>query len=253
METAYSNNVIEINIREGMLLLLKKLWILLLCGIIGAGAAGVVSKYLIRPVYTSTARMYIINRQENSSLTLADLQSGAQLTKDYMILVKSRPVMDQVIKELKLPVTSDELDQRIKVETPEGTRILEITVTDRDPATAKKIADMIALVSVERMSVVMGSEKANILEEGNLAKYPSSPNVFRYTVLGGLAAAILAGFVIILLHIANDSIRTTEDIEKYLGITVLGMLPIEERLLKDSRKSTSKIRAGKKKRKALLA
>ena len=179
-----------------MLLLLKKLWILLLCGIIGAGAAGVVSKYLIRPVYTSTARMYIINRQENSSLTLADLQSGAQLTKDYMILVKSRPVMDQVIKELKLPVTSDELDQRIKVETPEGTRILEITVTDRDPATAKKIADMIALVSVERMTVVMGSEKANILEEGNLAKYPSGPNVFRYTVLGGLAAAILAGFVL---------------------------------------------------------
>lgn len=229
-----NNDVVEIDVKGLLNFLLHKFWIVIIVIIAGASATWAISKFLIEPVYTSTAKVYVINKQNESSLTLSDLQSGAQLTKDYMILVKSRPVTEQVIKTLNLTMTSDELSKLIQVNTPQDTRILSITAKHHDPAIAKQIVDTIAEVSSERMVSVMGAEKVNVMEEGNLPLLPSSPNIGRNTLLGGLIGAFLVCFIIAVVYILNDYIRTTDDIEKYLGITALGILPIEESLLESS-------------------
>jgi capsular polysaccharide biosynthesis protein len=243
----------EIDIKEIFYLLLHKIWLIVLATIAGAVVSWVISNYLIQPIYTSTAKVYVINQQEKSSLTLSDLQSGAQLTKDYMILVKSRPVMEQVIKDLNLQMTSDKLSEQISVSTPEDTRILEISAKHSDPTIAKELADSIAEVSAERMIVIMGIEKVNVMEYGNLPTEPTSPNVSKNAILGGLAGAILVGLILILINLANDSIRTTDDIEKYLSITALGMLPLEESIRNASQKNTMGFKLFRRKRKARAA
>lgn len=247
------SDIVEIDLKELFYVLLHKLWIILLVGLIGTIGSWACSKYLIKPIYTSTTRVYVINRQDETKMTLSDLQTGTQLTKDYMILVKSRPVTEQVIIDLKLDMTSEELSSLIQVDTPTDTRILEIMVENSDPFMAKQIADAIAKVSSERMVSVMEMEKVNIMEEGNLPHAPSSPNIMRNTILGGVLGSILVSIVIMLVYTLNDCIQTAEDVEKYLGITTLGILPIEEGRQEKKRRSERKIKASRRKGKAALA
>ena len=223
-----NKEVVEIDMKEWLFLILHKLWIIVIIGMIGAGIAGVASVYLIKPIYTSTTKVYVINRQDESRMTLSDLETGTQLTQDYMILVKSRPVTEQVIKDLNLDLTHEELSKMIKVNTPQETRILEIEVDYPAPELAKQLADAIAKVSSERMVTIMEMEKVNILEYGNYPVKPSNPNIILNTTIGGVLGLIFASFIITLVYIMNDSIRTADDIERYLGITTLGTIPLED-------------------------
>lgn len=223
-----NNETVEVDVKELFFLLLHRAWIIILVGILGAVTAGAFSKYLITPVYTSSTKVYVINRQDENRVTYADIQTGTQLTKDYFILVKSRPVTEQVITNLELDMTNEELASIIRVNTPEDTRILEIVVEHQDPVMAKLLADTVAEVSAERMVNVMEMEKVNVVEQGNLPLRPSSPNIMKNTLLGGLIGVFAVSFTIILVYLLNDSIKTSEDIEKYLGITTLGTIPLEE-------------------------
>ena len=227
METQNSE-IVDIDVKELFFILLHKLWLMLIVGVLFATCAGMISIYLLQPMYTSSTKMYIVNRQEEKGLTLSDLETGKQLTKDYMFLVKSSPVLDQVISELKLNITSDALKNLIAVSTPEDTRILEISVTCSEPTLAKDLVDNIARVSSERMVSVMEMDKVNVVEEGNLPVSPTSPNLYKNVSLGGLLGIVFTAAFIILGHLQNDSIRCSEDIEKYLGITTLSNIPLEE-------------------------
>jgi capsular polysaccharide biosynthesis protein len=229
-------NVVEVDVKELFYLLLHKLWLIVLVGILGAACAGAASTYLMQPIYTSTTKVYVVSRQDESKMTLSDLQTGTQLTQDYMVLVRSRPVMEQVIEELNLDITEDELFNMINVVTPEGTRILEISVTYYDPVMTKKMADAIAEESSVQMINIMEMKKVNIVESGNLPTAPSSPNIFTNTILGGIMGLAITSVIIIMVHVMNDSIKSSDDIEKYLGITTLGLIPLEDGLNKKRNK-----------------
>jgi capsular polysaccharide biosynthesis protein len=248
-----NSNVFEIDMKELLLVLLHKLWIILIIGIIGAAGSGAVSKYLVQPIYTSTTKVYVINRQEKNKMTLSDLQTGEQLTKDYLILVKSRPVTEQVIRELNLDLSHEELFAKIQVTSPEETRILEITVEYQDPYIAKQLADLIATVSSEHMVNVMEIEKVNVVEPGNLPIIPTSPNIVKNTILGGSIGVVLVSFLIVLVYIMNDSIRSTKDIEKYLNITTLGIIPLVDSKARKKLKKEPRIKQSRRKRKSAIA
>lgn len=227
METK-SYEAVEIDVKELFGVLLHRLWIIVIAGIAVAACVGMVNKYLVTPIYTSITKIYVIHRQDETKTTYSDLQTGAQLTQDYMILVTSRPVMEKVIENLNLNMSPGELAGLIYVVNPEGTRILEISVTHNNPLMAKKIADSVAENSSEQMVNIMEMERVNIVESGNLPEYPSSPQVAKNTIFGGMAGVIAASFIIIIIHMLNDNIRTSDDIEKHLGITTLGIIPLEE-------------------------
>jgi len=216
---------IEIDMKELFLVLLRKAWIIILAGILCAVGVGTYSKLVIKPIYTSSTKIYVINRQNKETTTYVDLQTGAQLTMDYKILVLNSPVTEQVIGSMNLNMTNAQLIFKISVNTHSDTRILEIKVNDTDPYIAKQLVDLIAEASVERMASIMEMEKANIVEPGNIPNEPSSPNILKNTLLGGFMGAFIAAFIIILVNIMNDSIKSIEDIEKYIRINTLGAIP----------------------------
>jgi capsular polysaccharide biosynthesis protein len=235
------DNAIELDLKDVLIKLLHKLWIIILAGIIGAVIAGAYSYYMFEPSYSSTAKVYVINRLEKDKLTINDLQTGLQLTKDYMILVKSRPVTEQVIKKLNLSMSNESLAGMIDVNTPEDTRILEIKVKYSNPDMAKKIVDTVASISSEQMVKVMEIEKVNIVELGNLST-ASGPNIKRDAIYGGLAGIGVILIIFAVLYLINDTVNTAEDIERYLGITTLGTMPLEEGYRKNQRSKKNKER-----------
>ena len=168
--------------------------------------------------------MYILSK-ETTLASLADLQIGSQLTNDYQIIVKSRPVLQTVIEQLNLDLTYEQFSKRITINNPSNTRILTITTEDADPQLAKDIVDSIARVASDYIAETMEMIPPKLIEEGTVATTKSSPSVAKNTLMGALIGAILMCGIITVKFIMNDSVTTTEDVENYLGISVLASIP----------------------------
>ena len=218
------SDVTEIDLLELCREFAKHIVAILLCIILFGGAAGAFSKFVIIPQYKSSSMMYILSK-ETTLASLADLQIGSQLTNDYQIIVKSRPVLQTVIEQLNLDLTYEQFSKRITINNPSNTRILTITTEDADPQLAKDIVDSIARVASDYIAETMEMIPSKLIEEGTVATTKSSPSVAKNTLMGALIGAILMCGIITVKFIMNDSVTTTEDVENYLGISVLASIP----------------------------
>lgn len=195
--------------------------------IMGAVIAYCISKFLMVPQYESTAQFYVLSKS-TSITSLADIQTGTNLTNDYMVVVEGRPVLEQVIANLNLQETYASLKRKVTLNNPANSRILEITVRDENPSMAKTIADEIARVSVAFISQKMDQDAPSIIQKGYSDGEPVSPNILKNTAIGGILGMFLAVAVIVISYLFNDTIMNAEDVQKKLGLNVLGTLPLEE-------------------------
>lgn len=224
---------IEIDLVELFMVLKSKLHIILLSGILAALLAFIGTKLLMTPMYTSVTKMYVLSRQDSSAgVTYSDLQTGSQLTKDYAELVKSRPVLEQVIAVLNLDMEPEDLAENITVETPTDTRILSISVESDNPKEAKEIADTLRETVSSEIKEIMHAESVDTIEDGNLPKEPSSPSLKKNMVLGGALGVFLALAILIFIFLRDDTIKNPDDVEQYLGLNVLTSIPIKGKVQK---------------------
>ena len=221
------NDEMEIDLLQLFYALKKKIWFILAAMIIGGGLAGAYSKFLITPQYSSTSMMYILSK-ETTLTSLADLQIGSQLTEDYKVIVNSRPVLGEVIDSLALDMSYEQLLAKISIGNPTDTRILTVTVTDPDPYRAKAIVDCVAETASDYIGEIMEMIPPKIIENGTVATRKTSPSNGKNAVLGALAGMVLVCGVIVIQVIMNDTVRTEEDVERYLGLTVLASVPLRE-------------------------
>jgi capsular polysaccharide biosynthesis protein len=148
------------------------------------------------------------------------------LSSDYLQLIQTRPVLEKVIAELGLDMSVDELKGKITATKQGDSRIISISVVDESPVVAKRIADAVAKAAAEQIYTVMDAELVNIVQPGNVPEEPSSPAVMKNTAIVFIIAVFAVCAVIIIRNIVDDTIKTSEDVEKYLGISVIGSIPI---------------------------
>lgn len=225
------------NVRENdenmidLLEILMRLWgkahLIILAGILTGLLAFLGTKLLITPMYTSTTKFYVLSKTgDTGSVTYTDLQTGSQLTKDYAELVKSRPVLEEVISVLNLDMGTEELAGKISVTTPTDTRVMAIQVEDSQPKVARDIADAVREAVSIQIKNIMDVDSVKTVEKANLPKGVSSPNVMRNTVLGVILGMFLVAAIIVVIYLLDDSLKTPEDIERYLGLNVLASIPV---------------------------
>ena len=229
METKAKDDEIEINLGELLFVLWKKKWIILAVTLVGAIIGFLISSFAIAPTYKSTTKVYILNQQNENAVTFSDLQLGTQLTKDYAELIKSRYVLEEVIATSGLDnMTYKTLNNKLEVTTPPDTRILAITVTDTSKDRAMELANSIREVASEHIKNVMNIEAVNIVEEANYPEVKVGPSVTKWTLIAGIIFFMIVAGIIVLIHMLNDTIKTTDDVEKYLGLSTLASIPIYE-------------------------
>ena len=238
METNQQNqDEIEIDLLE----LLRVLWSKIGYVILAALALGLlmvlVSKAFMKPQYESTTKMYVLSKQDSSTVTSGDLQASSLLTKDYAELIQSRQVVETVIAQLNLDLTYEEFLKKITVTTQNDTRILSITVKDEDPYVASQMADAIRVAASEHIQNVMNTEAVNVVDEANIPDEPVSPSIKKNGLIGAIAGAFIAIVIIIIVYLTNDTIQTSEDVERYLGVSTLGMIPLAEGQKKSKKKN----------------
>ena len=227
------DDVIEIDLVELLGVILHNLWIIIVSGVIVAAVALLVSYFIITPKYESVTKIYVISKTNADTMTYSDLQAGSTLTKDYKELVKSRPVLEEVLAETGIDVELKNLEEQITVEVPQDTRIVSITVEDKDPYEARIIADSVRIAASKHIQEVMDTEAVNVVEEASLPIEKSSPSILKNTAIGYAVGLFLAIAIVIINYIMDDTIKTPDDVEKFLGVSVLGSIPYSENDLSD--------------------
>lgn len=212
-----------------VLLLLKKLWqkkfMISLMAIFMASLALSVSLFLLKPVYTSTTKIYVVNQKDNASITTQDLQVGDYLVKDYSEILTSKDVLSTVVEQAGLEMTAEALLAKISVSVPTNTRIISISVNDLDPSEATRLANTIREVGAEKIKQITKVDEVTTLENAEEPTSPSSPNIKRNTILGGLIGGFLATVLVLVRELLDDRVKRPEDVEETLGLPLLGIVP----------------------------
>lgn len=206
--------------------LLEKAKYIVAAALIGALLAGVYTIFCITPMYTATSKLYVLNPKD-TAVNLSDLQIGTYLAEDYKEVFNIWHVHEMVIEELGLPYSYKQLSSMLTITNPSNTRILSITVKSPDPDEAKSIADTYAKVAREFIGTAMETEEPNVIEEALRPSSPSSPSKVKNVMLGFLLGLVVSCGLITLQFIMDDRIRNSEELSRYLGMTTLGILPMQ--------------------------
>ena len=233
-------DVIEINLIE----LARELWSKKVVIILAAVALGMAvllfSKIFVTPQYESTTKFYVLAKQDSSMVTNGDLQASTLLTKDYAELIKSRQVTESVISQLNLDMKHEDLLNKLSVTTPADTRIVTISVMDEDPYRASEIANAVRDAAAKQIQNVMNTEAVNMVEQANIPDNPVSPRTKRNGAIGAVMGAFATIAVILIIFLTNDTIKTSEDVERYLNLSTLGVIPLAEGDSKTKKKMKNK-------------
>ena len=231
----------EIDLLELFSTLLQRWYLILVCALIFGAAAFGYTKYFITPQYEASSMIYILSTKQATDLSMAlDIQTSKQLTADFEILAKSRPVVEAVIDNLELDTDYETLVKRITVENPSNTFVLKMTAKDPDPEMACNLSNALSDATAEQVAKVMDTDKPNKVEEAVVPKEPVSPNVMKNTLMGVLAGAFLMCAFVTFMHVMDDRIKTEEDITKYLELNTLATIPLNKGSKKVNDKKSKK-------------
>ncbi|MBR4234652.1 MAG: hypothetical protein IKR85_01135 [Clostridia bacterium] len=219
----------EIDLVELLYRLLEKIKYIIAASLLGAVLAFLITNYLIDPEYTATSKLYVLNSGD-SVINLSDLQIGNYLANDYTEVFKNYKLHEDVLKDdeiqkLNLTYSPKTLMSMVKISNPSDTRILYINVTSKSASDAMELANAYARVAREFIASVMQTVEPNIFEKARLPENPSSPSKTRNTVIGFVIGLAISCAIIIIKFLADDRIRTTDDLLKYAGLTTLGLVP----------------------------
>ena len=170
------------------------------------------------------------NQSDKPGLTNQDLQAGSYLVKDYREIILSQDVLEKVVTDLKLNMSTKGLASKIQVTVPVDTRIVSISVKDKQPEEASRIANSLREVAAQKIINVTRVSDVTTLEEARPATSPSSPNIRRNTLiafLGGLGVVVV---VVLLVELLDVRVKRPEDIEDVMQIPLLGVIPNLDKL-----------------------
>ena len=225
-------NTMEIDVFHLFKILWKRKILIALVAIVAGALAFAYSAFVVKPEFTSTTRIYVVNRNQGDKpgLTNQDLQAGSYLVKDYREIILSQDVLEKVTSNLKLDLSPKALASKIKVTVPVDTRIVSISVNDRVPEEASRIANSLREVAAEKIISITRVSDVTTLEEARPAAAPSSPNIRRNTIIGLLGGTVFTVIAVLIVELVDTRVKRPEDIEDVMQIALLGVVPNLDKL-----------------------
>lgn len=217
----------------------RKLPVILAVTLLLGAAVFVGKKVFTTPQYQATVNFYINNGESS-----AEYRFAQQTVLDCNVLIKSRNITGEIIKKLGLDMTEKQLAEKIKVEALDETRVVTVSATDPDPQRAADIANCASEQVFDLMKEIMRIDTVAMVNEAVPPTSPVGAGALKSAVAAMLLAGVLTVGVFCIIRVRDNSIRTEEDVERLLGLSVLGAVPVDENMEKAK---------GKKKRKYFVS
>lgn len=224
-----NNKYIEVDIRELFTLLLKKSWIILICIIVFSSVVGFYSYTRLTDYYKANATVYLGKEGLTGSIDLGMISLNNQLMSDYINLIRSRLVAEEVIKRMEIDIPAEVIQAGISAYTPTdlkvSTRMFVVSFQSTNPQFAADVVNYTCEVLLEKAESIFGVKNAQIIDRALVPSYPVGPNRMKNVLIGAAVGAALGVLIIFIMEFINYTFKRPEDIERILGLNVLGIIP----------------------------
>ena len=219
-----------IDLREYFAIIKKRFWIIALLAIISALISGVISFFMLKPVYEAKSTLIAnADKQAETQIVTGDQITVTQkLAVTYGEIIKSRIVLDDVIKNLKLDDEYGDLVKNVTVSPVKDTQIISISVQDTNKEKARDIANEIPKVFKKEAKRITKANDIQVIDKAILPQNPIKPNKMMNMAIAAVLGAMIGLFVVFLIEYLDNKLKTPQDIEKHLGLSVLGVVPNEK-------------------------
>jgi capsular polysaccharide biosynthesis protein len=230
-----------ISLKELMETMRKRLRLILSITFIAVLISGIVSYFVLTPIYQESTQL-LVNQSKGvqTQYQYSEVQANLQMINTYNVIIKSPAILEEVIKELNLNMTVSELVSKITVQNDTNSQVVNLSVTDPNPTKAAEIANKIADVFKTQIVKIMSVDNVSILAK---ATVPSHPSPVKPKPLLNLAIALVVGLMVgiglaFLLEYLDNTVKNEQDIEKLIGVPVLGVIAtMDTAKLKESKKN----------------
>ncbi len=232
---------VEFDLRELASILVKRALIIVLCAVIVGASVLVYTVNFVKPLYESSVTIYVNNNssKEGNYISSNDLAVALRLVTTYVNIIQSNTVLEKVIAETGLLLTTDQVRNMISAEVVGETEMFRVTVTTPNPQMSADLANAIAQVAPGEISEIIEGSSAKIIDYARVPKGRSSPNYVTNTIIGTLIGAVLAIAVIVLQNALDVRVGSEDDLQKICEIPVLGVIP---NLSDDTKENRRKVR-----------
>lgn len=240
----------EINLKDLLNYFIKKIPLILIITILIVSIGVSYTLFLKTPLYKGNTTLILVkeNKETDSSTTLNnDITLNQKLVATYSEVIKSRRVLNQVVELLDLEYSTSVLASKISVSSVSNTELIKITVSDESNKQAALIANTISKVFIEEISEIYNLENVSIIDKAVKEKAPYNIDVVKETVIYVLAGIVLSSAIIFVVYYFDTSIKSSEEIETKLQVSVIGNVPIYQEKKNKKDKKDRKIGKGEKK------
>ncbi|MGC7870001.1 YveK family protein [Desulfosporosinus sp. SYSU MS00001] len=221
----------EIDLRQYLEVLRKRWLIIAAIPLIAAITSGAISFFILKPSYEASTTLIVGKKATEEGQAAAQmldnnvLLANQQLAKTYATIAQSRTVEENVIKDLDLPLTAEDLDKLISVDQVKTTEILEIKVSNTDPKLAASIANTMAQEFSKAVIEIKKVDSVSIVDKAEFPNAPVKPNKILNILIAFVVGLMVAVGIAFLLEYLDNTVKTSNDVEKLLGVPVLGVIP----------------------------
>ncbi|MCH4890312.1 capsular biosynthesis protein [Acidaminobacter sp. JC074] len=218
----------EIELRDLYYMIVKRIWLIVLITVLSVVASGLVSMFLLTPEYETFTTLMLgkpADYNSEESYTYQDVLTNQKLIGTYGEIAKSRVVLNEVKSELNLDLKTSELSEMISVTLLKNTEIIKVTVRDVSPERAADIANSVAKTFMKNVSDIMQINNVQVIDSAEVPVNPVSPRVKMNIAIAGVLGVMVSVFIIFIMEAFDNTIKIPEDVDRYLELPVIGMIP----------------------------
>lgn len=216
----------EIDLREIFTLLKSKILYIIAVALAAGLLAYLLTTFLITPQYEASVNMIVNTRQDsNAAVTNDNINSAKNLVPTYAIIIKSNIVMNEVIDRLHLDTTYEALSKKITISSVDNTQVMKISMRDPDPEHAREVVSLIAQIAPDHVIEAVEAGSCKVISEVSVSSSPVFPSIPKNTLLGVLLGIVVSVGFIVVKDMMSNYIVDDEDVQKYLGLPVIGVIP----------------------------
>ena len=216
----------EINIKELLDYIKNKVWIIGIALVLSLTASVIYTEAIKKPIYKSSTTYVMISDSSKEGITTSEVTLNEKLIATYKEMIKGRPILEGVINELNLDETVGSLSKKISVEQVKTSSMIRITVTDRDPQTAKNIAEAISREFPEQVKKTYGMENLSQYESPILPVNPANKSNKKEMILINGGSLALSLMIIFMMFYFDNTVKDQEQVQEKTNLPVLGNVPL---------------------------
>lgn len=217
----------EITLQEIFGILWSKVLIIILCTVIGGAVAFGVTKFVVKPEYTSKVSMYVNNSEgkQDAYMNINDINASQKLVSTYVEILKSDTVLNKVIEKANVEYTPGEVRKMMSASSVNGTEIFEVKIVSNNADESALLANTIAEVGPDEIIRVVKAGSVELIDPAKVPTEPSAPNVILNTIIGMMLGGVLSVLGVLVYAMLDTRIKTEEDLEKLYTLPILGAIP----------------------------